>query len=112
MDECTKRQKYEAAVQKHGHPIRVLAESAILRYLGELTGDAQARYQEMCNVTFPDMDGIREFENRASVTLSQVEGIRQLWRQEKAKTPRLTPMQFARQNAQEVFSPSIDIPDT
>lgn len=109
MDEFIKQQEYEAVVRKHGDPIRVLAESAILRYLGELTGDAEARYEEMNNVTFPGMDGIREFEARASVTVAQVEGIRRLWEAEHTENPRLTPMEFARDNAQGVFYAAIEV---
>ncbi len=111
MDESIKQQQYQAAVLKHGDPIRVLAESAILRYIGELTGNAEARYLEMNSVSFPGLDGIREFEVGASVTVSQVEGIRQLWKAAKTMNPRLTPMEFARDNAQEVFYPSIEVCD-
>jgi hypothetical protein len=111
VDETTKQQQYEAAVRKHGDPIRVLAESAILRYIDELTGDAEARYHEMNSVCFPGMDGIGEFEVGASVTVAQVEGIRQLWMAEKTKNARLTPMEFARANAQEVFYPEVEVCD-
>jgi hypothetical protein len=111
MDESAKDQLYGAAVQKHGNPIRVLAESAILRYIGELRGDAEIRYQEMNRVCFPDMDGIGEFEVGASVTLAQIEGIQKLWRAEKATNPGLTPTTFARDNAQGVFCSGIEICD-
>jgi hypothetical protein len=109
MDESAKDQQYDVATRKHGDPIRVLAESAILRYIGELTGDAEVRYQEINAVCFPGMDGIGEFEVGASVTVPQIEGIRELWKNEKLKNPSLTAIQFARDNAQGVFYPGIEI---
>lgn len=111
MDESAKHQRYEATARKHGDPIRVLAESAILRYIGELTGDAEIRYHEINSVCFPGMDGIGEFEVGASVTVTQVEGIRELWKVEIRKNASLTPMEFARDNAQGVFYPGVEICD-
>ena len=111
MDESSKRNLYEAAVRKHGNLIRVLAESAILRYIDELTGDAEIRYQEVNSVCFPGMDGIGEFEVGASVTVAQVEGIRELWKAERSKDPGLAAIEFARDNAQGVFYPGIELSD-
>jgi hypothetical protein len=111
MDEDAKDRLFEAAERKHGPPIRVLAESAILRYIGELTGDAEIRYQEVNSVCFPGMDGIGEFEVGASVTIPQIEGIQQLWAAERAKNPGITTVEFARDNAQGVFYPGIDVGD-
>ena len=111
MNEIDKQNQYEAAVAKHGNPLRVLAESAILRYLGELKDDAEIRYCEINAVAFPGMDGIGEFEVGASVTVSQIEGIREFWKSEKANNPQLTAMTFARNYAQSVFASGIDICD-
>lgn len=111
MDDLFQPEQYEAAIHKFANPVRVLAESAILRYIGELTGEAESRYQAINGVCFPGMDGIGEFEVGASVTVSQMEGIRALWKTEKANNAHLSPMEFARANAQGAFYPGIEICD-
>jgi hypothetical protein len=111
MNESAQHQQYQAVVRKYGNPLRVLAESAILRYIGELTGDAELRYAEISRVTFPGADGIGEFEIRAGVTIAQMNSIQELWAKEKRQNSSLTAIEFARDNAQGVFLHSIEICD-
>ena len=102
---------YDAMVRKHGDPVRVLAESAILRYIDELNGEAELRYREINSVIFPEMDGIHEFEIGASVTIEQIDSIRELWAREKRRMPNLSAIDFARDHAQDVFLPGFEIGD-
>ena len=111
LDESAKLHQYEAVVRKHGNPVRVLAESEILRYIGELTGDAETRYRKINSVSLPAMAGVGEFEVGASVTIAQIDFIRELWAKEKRRNPSLTAVDFARDNAQSVFLPGIEICD-
>lgn len=92
-------------------PMRVLAESAILRYIGELNGESQLRYREVNLALFPDLDGVLEFENFASVTVDQVAFIRNHWISEKMKHPELDPKIFAHELATKVFAPVIEFGD-
>jgi hypothetical protein len=100
---------FEAVVRKHGDPNRVFVESAILRLIGELHGDAEARYREMNDVMFPDADGIDETMNFASVTNAQVKWIRDLWQKERAKKRGVKAVDFARKKAHDFVYPEIDL---
>jgi hypothetical protein len=104
--------QYEDVVQKFGNPIRVFAESAILRMIGELTGDAETRFRELNRVCYPlGGDGVGALTDYASVTVAQVDWIRRQWQAEKARNPNLTPIEFARDNARDFFHPNVGVPD-
>lgn len=112
MDTDPQQSPFEAALQKYGNPIRVFAESAILRLIGELTGDAEKRFRELNAACYSgDLDGIDDLTTYASMTISQVEGLRKHWHEVKSKNPNLKPTDFSRDFACDFFYPNLDVPE-
>lgn len=76
MERRLPNEQYETVVRLHGNPVRVFADSAILRYIGELTGDASTRFCAMNGFAIQMVvTGSRKLASFARITGTQVNWI-------------------------------------
>lgn len=85
---------------------RVLAESSVLRTIGELDAAAEARVMAACaGAPYQNADeAIDEFEASESLTVAHVEWMQETWRSRKAEDPDANPQAFAAEVANDVYS--------
>lgn len=87
-------------------PVRILAESCVLRHIGRLDEAAQARVLEAVSggpYTTAD-EALDDFEGSESLTQAHVEWIKTTWSERQQRTPPQPPEAFAAEVAGQVFT--------